>query len=52
MAWGIFMAGFTLMGMLALVVAQVVTDDGSAPADSESVPVGPELEAEDLKKAA
>lgn len=52
MAWGIIMTGFTLMGMLALLVAQLVTDDGSAPADSESLPAEPELEPADLKKAA
>ena len=52
MAWGIIMTGFTLFGMLALVIASVSMDDRAAPFSATQDPCGQATEAPVLKKAA
>lgn len=52
MSWGIFMTGFTLFGMLALVVASVYTDDAGEAAEVHTSPPESSDDGESYKKAA
>lgn len=51
MAMGIIMTGFTLFGMLALVIASVYTDDGVEVSEEHTLPVH-HSDVESLKEAA
>lgn len=52
MAWGIIMTGFTLFGMLALVIASVSMDERATPYSATQDPGDQAAEAPVLKKAA
>lgn len=52
MAWGIIMTGFTLFGMLALVIASVSMDERATPYSATQDPGGQATEAPVFKKAA
>lgn len=52
MAWGIIMTGFTLFGMLALVIASVTIEDKAAPFSATQDDGGQAAETPVFKKAA
>ena len=37
MAWGIYMTGMTMIGMLVLLIASLRMDDGNAASSNEAV---------------
>jgi hypothetical protein len=52
MAMGIIVAGFTMLGMLALVIASVYTDDGGDVTEVQVVSADAPENATELKKVA